>query len=375
MRNFIIYSFFLGLVFLIGVTAASAQTIEEIQAAIKAAGAEWTADDNDVWELHRDLGWYQGSDEIPWLGENADYYVPSGAKALPAQLDWRDYEGENWITPVRNQYSCGSCWAFATAGPIEGHIAYAEGWTDPVLDLSEQQMLSCDDSPGNAGCNGGFTTTSFDYAQNTGLFDEECLPYHATDTWPCDDRCEDWQSRLFKIDTWQIIGQWGIFVQPEDIMDAMQNGPVGTSLTIYNDFFAYTEGIYDTVLGIPQGFHAVTIVGYDADQQYWICKNSWGDRWGEDGYFRIKWGAAMVGMFTILPHYTSQNLGPWPDDDATDDDAADDDAADDDAQDDDAGADDDAVDDDSGDDDTSPNAQDDDGGGDDSGGGSSGGCG
>ncbi len=196
-------------------------------------------------------------------------------------------------------------------------------------------MLSCDDSPGNMGCNGGFTTTSFKYAQETGLFDEECLPYHADDTWPCSDRCADWQSRLFKIDDWQIIGKWGgLGATSEDIMDALQNGPVGTSLVIYDDFMYYTGGIYETVIGIPQGMHAVTVVGYNSSQQYWICKNSWGDDWGEAGFFRIKWGAAFIGLYTILPHYTSQNLGPWPDDDTTDDDAADDDAADDDSDDD-----------------------------------------
>jgi hypothetical protein len=121
-------------------------------------------------------------------------------------------------------------------------------------------------------------------------------------------------------------------------MDALQNGPVGTSMVIYEDFEYYDGGTYQTVIGTPLGFHAVTIVGYDADAQVWYCKNSWGEYWGQDGFFTIKWGAAFIGLFTILPHYTSQGLGPWPpDDDNADDDAADDDAADDDQSDDDTG--------------------------------------
>ena len=338
MRRIIILVGVLGL--LLFAVSAWALTLEEIQVAIEQSDAEWVAGDNEVWNLHQDFGWYQAGLLLPVLTGREDYYVPSATKDLPLTLDWRDVDGVNWVTPPRNQYNCGSCWAFATSGPIESHIALAEDWPDPQIDLSEQQMLSCDDSPGNNGCNGGFTTTSFNYAKNTGLFDEDCLIYHASDTWPCDDKCDDWQDRLFKIDSWQIIGQWGIFITPEQIMDAMQNGPVGTSLTIYDDFYSYTGGVYERVIGIPLGFHAVTIVGYDANEEYWICKNSWGANWGEDGFFRIKWGAALVGMYTILPHYTSQGLGPWPDDDDTDDDVADDDAADDDAADDDLGDDD-----------------------------------
>jgi len=335
-----------ALVVLAAATLAQAASIEDIQRANKERGATWTADYNEAWYMHEYYGWYAPTLQLPALTGRENYFVPRKSPLeLPTALDWTDYNGVNFVTSPKNQYSCGSCWAFATTGPIESHIAIAENWPDPRIDLSEQQMLSCDNSPGNMGCGGGFTTTSFEYAKSAGLFDEECLPYHASDTWPCDDRCSDWADRLFKIDDWQVVR---VVSNPDLILEALQYGPVGTSLTIYEDFYAYSGGIYDTMIAIPQGFHAVTIVGYDATQEYWICKNSWGDDWGEDGYFRIKWGAAAVGIFTIMPLYTSQGLGPEPDDDdVTDDD--DDDAVDDDDDDDDddSGTDDD--DDDSGD--------------------------
>lgn len=328
--------------FLALAATAQAASIEEIQQAIKEKGGQWTADYNEAWYMHELYGWYEPTLQFPALTGREEYFAPDkSALDLPATLDWRDYQGVNFVTTPKNQYSCGSCWAFSTTGPIESHIAIAENWPDPRIDLSEQQMLSCDNSPGNQGCNGGFTTTSFEYAKNTGIFDEQCLPYHASDTWPCDDRCDDWADRLFKIDSWQIVGDWGIFITPEQIMEAMQYGPLGTSLTIYEDFYAYTGGIYDTMISWPLGFHAVTIVGYDANQEYWICKNSWGDNWGESGFFRIKWGAAVIGMFTILPAYTSQGLGPEPDDDDVADDDDDDAVDDDDDDDNDSGSDDD----------------------------------
>ena len=355
-------------VLLLGVVGASAQdvTVEEIQDAIAAQGKQWTAGHNQAWDMHFDYGWYPANLMPPILTGTERRYQPLGLKDAPAQLDWRDMDGADFVTRVKNQMSCGSCWAFATVGPIEANILIQENRPGWDLNLSEQQMVSCCDSPGCNGCNGGFTTSSFDFAVSPGLVDESCFPYTAHDTTPCDDKCDDWEDRIYQIDDWEIIGEGVldlIVPDPELIIDALQFGPVGTSLAIYNDIYAYESGVYETVIAIPQGFHAVTIVGYDIDEQYWICKNSWGAAWGESGYFRIRWGAAFIGAFTILPHYTA--AGPEPDDDddadddATDDDATDDDATDDDATDDDA-TDDDATDDDATDDDAGPSDDDDD---------------
>jgi hypothetical protein len=304
-------------------TAANAQSIEEIQAAIDEAGAEWTAGPNEAAFMHREYGWYTPSWDWPVLTGTERRFQPLGLRDVPSHLDWRDIDGKDYVTRVKNQLSCGSCWAFATTGPIESHILIQEDIPGEDINLSEQQFLSCCNLPGCAsGCNGGFTTSSFDFARDFGLFDEDCLPYGASDSIPCDERCDDWQDRLFQIDSWDMIGEGiqGIFPDPQDMIEALQIGPLGTSLTIYDDFFDYASGIYETVIDWPLGFHAVTIVGYDSDQEYWICKNSWGASWGEDGFFRIKWRAAQIGMFTILPQYTAQGLDDDDDTSGDDDD-------------------------------------------------------
>jgi C1A family cysteine protease len=279
--------------------AAQEVTVEQVQAAIAAKGASWTAADNEVARLHRQYGWYPANLSMPVLTGKEQYFSPLGTEELPTYLDWRDMDGNNYISKVKNQQSCGSCWAFATVGPIEAHIAIQENWPDMDINLSEQMLVSCCNSAGCNGCDGGFTTSSFDFAVTPGLVDEEC--YKQNDTEPCVEKCGDWADRVFKIDSWEIIGEGAfgaLLPPPEDIMAALQYGPVGVGLAIYPDFYDYESGIYTTVLGIPEGFHAVTIVGYDSVEGYWICKNSWGSFWGEDGYFNIKWGAAFIGAIT-----------------------------------------------------------------------------
>ena len=75
----------------------------------------------------------------------------------------------------------------------------------------------------------------------------------------------------------------------ESIKNAVTIGSVQTSFDVYADFMYYTKGIYHHILGGLEGGHAVTIVGYgiEGSKKYWTVRNSWGESWGESGYFRI----------------------------------------------------------------------------------------
>ncbi len=338
------------------VDSTRADEVGHINKAIRNNGFNWVAADNEVARLNREKGWYAGGPMVSYdLGDSLDQFQPDFSKELPGSMDWRDMEGANWVTPIRNQGNCGSCWAFATVGPMESAIAFAEGWIDPLINLAEQQLVSCS-MAGNCDL-GGLTTSSFDYAKSTGITLEECFPYHqrdASDGETCDKMCDQWHDDLFKIDSWKAVSLTGFNI--EAMKQALQTGPIAASLIIYEDFMYYESGIYQNTTWIPQGMHAVTLIGYDETKGdgYWIAKNSWGAAWGEAGYFKIKYGVALIGSMSILPTYTSQSLGPWPDDD---DDAADDD---DQVSDDDDAADDDDI---SDDDDPQGNSDDDDDGG------------
>lgn len=259
--------------------------LEEIQRAIKERGAKWTAGETSVSQLppeqrRRLLGSIleEGAFEE---GEGKAEFVTD---TLPPEFDWRDYEGYDWTTPIRNQLGCGSCVAFAVVGAFEGDIKVYFNAPQLDINLSEQHLFSCGRGPG--GCEYGWDSgLAMNYLQNYGTPDEACLPYTAVDD-NCDSTCSDWQMRA------RLIEEWG-YVPPhvEQIKTALfSNGPLVTNFTVYEDFMHYNSGVYEYVWGGLEGGHAVAIVGWCDPDSCWICKNSWGGGWGEEGWFRIKWG-------------------------------------------------------------------------------------
>lgn len=208
------------------------------------------------------------------------------ALSLPAVLDWRDRDG-NWVTPVKDQGVCGSCWAFATTAVLESMIRINRNMGEDI-DLSEQMLVSCS---GAGNCpDGGHEYLAAEYIKNTGIVDERCYPYAAADE-PCNP-CSDWMARVVKINSWDWVG-----TSISAIETALQSGPVTTYMTVFSDFYHYRSGIYQVTAGATEeGGHFVAIVGYDHPGGYWICKNSWGSDWGENGFFRIKMGQADTGI-------------------------------------------------------------------------------
>jgi C1A family cysteine protease len=209
----------------------------------------------------------------------------SAPASLPAVLDWRDHNG-NWVTSIKDQGGCGSCWAFATTAVLESMVKINKNWSENI-DLSEQMLLSCS-SAGNC-ADGGYEYLAAEYIRNTGIPNESCYPYSATDE-PCNP-CSGWMVRVVRINSWDWVS-----TSISGIETALQNGPVTTYMTIYSDFYHYISGIYQVTAGATEeGGHLVAIIGYDHPGGYWICKNSWGTDWGENGFFRIKMGQADTG--------------------------------------------------------------------------------
>ena len=226
--------------------------------------------------------------------------------SLPQSFDWTQQSGYNWMTPIRNQLSCGSCVAFGSIGALEGQTRIQANNPSWNVDLSEQHLFSC----GDGSCTyGWYISASLNYLTSPGTPDELCMPYQAKDssTLPCSSTCSDWQSRAFKIRSWHWTS-----TSPADIQAALLNGPLVAAFDVYYDFFAYTGGIYHHTSGTYAGGHCITIVGYDATQNYWKCKNSWGPSWGESGYFKIGFEecnieqsvAAIEAAITTVTFYT-----------------------------------------------------------------------
>jgi len=215
---------------------------------------------------------------------HASAILSSEPQTLPESWSWMEYQ-----TSIKDQGPCGSCWAFSTLGAVES--AYRIAVDDPELsiDLSEQFAVSC--LPG--GCDGGLVETVTAQLMNDGVPDEACFPYAGSRFRPCDWRCDDWKARTFRIVDWASVVPNG----DDTMRAALMRGPVVTAMVVYSDLWAYTGGVYEHVSGEQEGFHAVTLVGYDGD--VWIAKNSWGHDFGEHGYLRIRQGQAGIASYGV----------------------------------------------------------------------------
>jgi len=227
-------------------------------------------------------------------------YIGSTSR-LPDHVDWRD---KGVVSAVKRQGKCGSCYTFSTTGAIESHHAIQFGnWRTP--ELSEQQILDCGTSFDNHGCNGGLPSHAFEYIHYAGgLSREFSYPYRAEATGD-NSKCGFDVARNATSVGARTVGSFNITENDEEsIREIVANvGPVAVAFQVVDDFRLYKKGIYSSdkcKQGTQDVNHAVLIVGYgqapETGKPYWIVKNSWGDDWGEDGYFRIARGKNMCGI-------------------------------------------------------------------------------
>jgi C1A family cysteine protease len=197
--------------------------------------------------------------------------------AVPSSLVW----GASCIHEVRNQASCGSCWAFATAGMLSDrcclHSGKDHGW------LSPQELVNCDKQ--SHGCQGGWPSWALEYIiKAKGLTHDACVPYTAKDG-ACPKTCADGKDFIAS----HVCNCHGPkqCVGVDAMKTCLQTGPISVAFYVPRSFMNYKSGIYKCD-GSSLGLHAVNAIGYSDDPEcYWIIRNSWGTSWGMNGYVHI----------------------------------------------------------------------------------------
>jgi len=220
---------------------------------------------------------------------------------LPKNFDWRNEEG-NIVTDVVSQGSCGSCYAIAMVDAITMRLRVLTKGQDQTL-LSPQNVVSCSDY--NQGCEGGYPYLVAKFAEDIGLVPDYCEVYTAEDS-ACRISCPDNKPlKVYHVKNYKYIGGfYGACNEASMMYDLYHYGPIVIALNAPSDLFYYNKGIYDSKDTDSDDWditktsrwektnHAVTCIGYGEEDghKYWIIKNSWGQNWGMDGYFKMTRG-------------------------------------------------------------------------------------
>jgi cathepsin B len=256
-----------------------------------------------------------------WMGVDMEHYLATlpaetssdfSNVAVPEEFDSRT----NWpncptIAQIRDQSTCGSCWAFGGVTAMSDRLCIASNAAVTIA-LSAEDMLSCCETCG-MGCNGGYPASAWNYFKNTGLVADSEYPYafapcahHVNSTvyQPCGasqptPACDRTKlaGKTYKAKSSYSVG--GLFDRAAKIQaEIMTYGPVEGAFTVYEDFLAYKSGVYQHTTGSALGGHAIRILGWGVENgtPYWLIANSWNESWGDNGLFKILRGKNECGI-------------------------------------------------------------------------------
>lgn len=286
------------------VSPAAPLTLSEVEAALDENHATWTARSSDL-----PLAGVGGNrdEQAPlhamraplslFLSAHPGIHAETSAPELPPSFDWRQ-EAQNPFLPVTAQGHCSSCVAFAVASALEAQLALACGATSPRVALSRQYLFAC----GGGSCRAGWRLSeAVDYLVSNGIPDDSCLPYadgESSDT-SCANACTDRHERLLRGITANRATSG--YIDVVEIKRALLRGPLVSSMILFEDLQFFGGGVYRHIRGNQIGSHAIVLVGWKDADQAWIARNSWGDGWGDGGYFEVAWDdLSLPGRYTWL---------------------------------------------------------------------------
>ena len=231
----------------------------------------------------------------------AETAVPTTGTHASTSVDWRNRYGWSWLTTIKDQGPCESCWTFSAVGVVEAmtRIEHAVWSLRSEGDVHDGMGAQCATT--------GWPSNALDWIKAHGVADPRCWAYQTANApyAPTSDR----SGRTVRL---------GSYVTLNNIQDQktwLDNvGPISACFTCYNDFFAYgpNSGVYTQTTNAVAGGHCIVIVGYDDTKGAWLIRNSWGTGWGMAGYGWFGYGQCDIDANAkfAIPN-TAVNPDPW----------------------------------------------------------------
>lgn len=195
------------------------------------------------------------------------------------------------LQPIRQQGSCGSCWAFASVAVLE---ALDASFNHRSSDLAEQYLVNCvPRSPGaSSNCKGNNPGRAWAFLQGGAVPLEVRVPYSGVE-----------QSCAGRAQEGVRVASWGeLPVRPsvEELKAGLVgHGPLVVTMQSSEAFQSFVgDSVYSEPADNPKnGWHAVALVGWDDARKAWLIRNSWGTQWGDDGYAWMAYGTNDIGSY------------------------------------------------------------------------------
>jgi cathepsin B len=225
------------------------------------------------------------------------------------------------IQEVRDQSTCGSCWAFGAVEAMSDRLCIASGQQDQTR-ISSEDLLECCYSCGQ-GCNGGYPGAAWSYFKNTGIVSGDlygdtvyckayvfppCAHHVTTPLYPpcgpsqptpaCKKQCSTTSGRTYSSDGRKSKSVYNVHGESTMMAEVSTKGPFEIAMTVYEDFLTYKSGVYVHKTGNALGGHAMKLIGYGTENnlKYWLITNSWNPSWGDNGYIKIIRGINECGI-------------------------------------------------------------------------------